>query len=139
MHLLDTDMLTHLHLGHPVVAARAHALADEEIGTTVVTQVELLKGRHDFLLKAANGAELLRAQAVLAQTVGLLERTRIVSIDARAAEIFDRWRGKKGIRKLGRADLLIACIVLANGATLVTRNVRDFRLVPGLAVENWMG
>jgi tRNA(fMet)-specific endonuclease VapC len=42
------------------------------------------------------------------------------------------------LRKIGRADLLIACIALANGATFATRNVRDFKLVPGLRVENWV-
>lgn len=35
-------------------------------------------------------------------------------------------------------DLRIASIVLANGATLLSRNLRDFDRVPGLRVENWL-
>jgi hypothetical protein len=31
------------------------------VGTTIITKIELLRGRHDFLLKAATGDELLRA------------------------------------------------------------------------------
>jgi tRNA(fMet)-specific endonuclease VapC len=34
-------------------------------------------------------------------------------------------------------DRLQAAIALANGATLVTRNTKDYAGVPGLKVENW--
>jgi tRNA(fMet)-specific endonuclease VapC len=44
---------------------------------------------------------------------------------------------RKKLRKIGRADLLIAAISLANRATVVSRNLKDFRQVPGLRVENW--
>jgi len=35
-------------------------------------------------------------------------------------------------------DLKIACICLAHDATLLTRNLADFKPVPGLRVENWL-
>lgn len=35
------------------------------------------------------------------------------------------------------ADGQIAAIAATNGLTLVTRNVGDFRVFPGLQVENW--
>ncbi|HYD06608.1 MAG TPA: type II toxin-antitoxin system VapC family toxin [Reyranella sp.] len=38
---------------------------------------------------------------------------------------------------IGPYDLLIAAQARRRGAILVTSNVREFRRVPGLAVENW--
>jgi tRNA(fMet)-specific endonuclease VapC len=138
MHLLDTDTLTHLHAGHPHVVAQLRVVDDPIVGTTIVTKTELLRGRIDFLLKAATGTELLRAQQWFTRTEELLAQILIVPFDDGAAQVFDRLRTNKSYRKLGRADLLIASIVLANRATLVTRNARHFRQIHGLIVVNWV-
>jgi len=138
MHLLDTDTLTHLHAGHPQVIARLHAVADPIVGTTIITKSELLRGRIDFLLKAAMGAEVLRAQQRFTRTEELLAQILIVPFDETAAKQFDRLRANKAYRKIGRADLLIASIVLANQATLVTRNRRHFQQIHGITVVNWV-
>jgi tRNA(fMet)-specific endonuclease VapC len=138
MHLLDTDTLTYLHAGHPRVVERLRQLADPDVGTTIITKIELLRGRFDFVLKAADGSELLRAQQLLVRTEELLAQILILPMDEAAAVQFDRLRAIKRLRKIGRADLLISSIVLAHRATLVTRNVRHFKQVPGLSVTNWM-
>jgi tRNA(fMet)-specific endonuclease VapC len=138
MHLLDTDTLTHLHAGHPQVIAHLRALDDPVVGTTIITKSELLRGRIDFLLKAATGAELLRAQQWFTRTEELLAQILIVPFGETAATQFDRLGATKAYRKIGRADLLIASIVLANRATLVTRNVRHFRQIHGITVINWV-
>jgi len=138
MHLLDTDTLTYLHAGHARVIERLQALTDPNVGTTIITKIELLRGRIDFVLKAATGAELLRAQQWLIRTEELLEQIIIVPLDVAAATQFDQLRAIRSLRKIGRADLLIASIALANRATLVTRNVRHFKQVFGLNVINWI-
>ncbi len=38
----------------------------------------------------------------------------------------------------GTMDLKIGCVALAHDATVLTRNLVDFRRIPGLHVENWL-
>jgi tRNA(fMet)-specific endonuclease VapC len=136
MILLDTDAFTLHQIGHELFMKRFR-LATEAPTITVVTQVEALRGRHEALLKAEDGARLLRAQQGLARTVQHLALFPVIPFDDAAADEFDRLRQNKKLKKIGRGDLLIAAIALANRATLVSRNEKDFRRVPGLPVENW--
>jgi tRNA(fMet)-specific endonuclease VapC len=136
MHLLDTDTLTHLYAGHPKVIVNLQKLGDPVVTTTIITKVEMLRGRSAFLLKAASGSEVLRAQQLLQRTEALLEELFIMPFDEGAAKEFDTLR--QTYRKVGHADLLIASIVLSNTATLVTRNLQHFRQISGLRVINWV-
>jgi tRNA(fMet)-specific endonuclease VapC len=138
VYILDTDTLTHLHAGHPRVVERARHIDDSDVFTTIITKIELLRGRYEFLLKAADGAQLLKAQDWLLKTELLLAPLRILPFDAAAATEFDRLRGVTNLRKVGRADLLISSIALAHRATVATRNLRDFRRVANLGVVNWV-
>jgi tRNA(fMet)-specific endonuclease VapC len=132
MYLLDTDTLTHLHAGNSNVLERLKSVIDIEVGITIITKVEVLRGRIDYLVKAESGASLLKAQELLFRTETLLNELLIIPIDRSASIEFDR------LREIGRADLLIASITLANRATLVTRNLRHFKQIPGLKLENWV-
>jgi tRNA(fMet)-specific endonuclease VapC len=114
------------------------ALDDPRVCTTIITKIELLRGRFEFMLKAATGKELLRAQQWLILTEELLSQIIVVPFDEHASEQFDRLRAMKGLKKIGRADLLIGSIALARRATLVTRNVRHFNQISDLIVTNWV-
>lgn len=136
MIVLDTDTLTlYLH-DHPGVLQR-HRKAEDEVVITVISRIETLQGRFATILKAADGIELQRGQDRLDQADRDLAAFRIVPINGAASAEFDRLRQLKGLKKIGRGDLLIASITLANRATLVTRNLKDFQKVPGLQAENW--
>jgi tRNA(fMet)-specific endonuclease VapC len=138
MHLLDTDTFSHLQAGHPQVVANLRTVDDPEVGTTIITKIEILRARFDFVLKAATGEHLLRAQHWLSASDELLSSTLIVPLDRAAALQFDHLRRLRKLRQIGRADVLIASITLANDATLVTRNLRHFRQIPNLRVVNWV-
>jgi tRNA(fMet)-specific endonuclease VapC len=138
MFLLDTDVLSMLFREHPSVTERfLRVSATEFVATTVISRIEILRGRFDFLLKAADEAELRRARDSISQSERHLAAIRQMQLEESGVLEFERLRKIKSLRKIGRADLLIACVVLANRATLVTRNVKDFKLVPGLKYENW--
>ncbi len=138
MHLLDTDMLTHFQRGHPRVIEARRALSDPQVGITVITWIEVTRGRCDALLKAANATELTRAQTRLSTDLEMLEAWDVAPVNQRAAAIFADLRTTKGLKKIGRGDLLIASIALAHDAVLVTRNLKHFRQVPRLKLANWV-
>lgn len=137
MYLLDTDTLSALHRENANVIARL-ARTSEVVATTIITRVEILRGRLDYVRKAATGDEVLRAQHWLNRSEELLALIQIVPFDAAAARLFDGLQTIPRLRKIGSPDLLIASIALAHAATLVTRNLRHFQLIPRLRFENWM-
>ncbi len=137
MFLLDTDTLSLLHAGQEKIGQRVRQVDPAEVATTIVTQIEILRARHAFLLKAETGEQLLRAQHWLHQSDALLSQIAIVSFDEKAASEFNALRQQKKLRKIGRADLLIASIVLARRDILVTRNLKHFQQIANLQLDNW--
>jgi tRNA(fMet)-specific endonuclease VapC len=137
-YLLDTDVFTLAHRAtHGLRERIASERAANEVVLSIVTRIEVLRGRIESVLKASDGAGLIRAQDLLRSSETYLADFRILPFDVAAVEHFDRLREDKKVKKTGRADLLIACIALAHGAILVTRNTKDFAHVPGLRLENW--
>ncbi|MEZ4729412.1 MAG: PIN domain-containing protein [Caldilineaceae bacterium] len=138
MYLLDTDTLTYLYAGHPQVVSRLQQAGTPNVATTIITKIEVLRGRMDAIVKAADGGKLLHAQQRFIHSEQFLEEMIVVPVDQLAATLFDRLTKASALQKVGHADLLIASITLANRATLVTRNRRHFAKVPGLALVNWV-
>lgn len=53
-----------------------------------------------------------------------------------SADIYETLKAQK--LGVGPMDLRIASIALEYNATILTRNLQDFKRVPGLRVENWL-
>jgi tRNA(fMet)-specific endonuclease VapC len=138
IYLLDTDIVSLAHHGkHGLWERITAARTADDVVISIVTRIEVLRGRFDAVTKAADGAMLLHAQDLLRQSEVFLGTFRVIPFDTTAVETFERLRDDKRVKKCGRNDLLIACIALANNATLVTRNTKDYANVPGLKLENW--
>jgi predicted nucleic acid-binding protein len=101
MILLDTDTFSLLAAGHPRVAARL-AQAVDDVTVTGVTRIEALEGRFAFILRAADGADMLRAQGWLQRTEADLAPFPPVPFNDAAADEFDRLRQNKKLKKIGR-------------------------------------
>ncbi|MBD2443318.1 type II toxin-antitoxin system VapC family toxin [Dolichospermum sp. FACHB-1091] len=138
MYLLDTDTLTHLHAGNSNVVKQLNTVEDDLIAITIITKIEVLRGRIDYVLKADTGEKLIKAQELLFRTEELLNQLPIIPINQLAADEFNGLRAISKLRKIGQADLLIASITLVNRAILVTRNLRHFQQIPGIKVVNWV-
>jgi tRNA(fMet)-specific endonuclease VapC len=122
--------------GQSAIIRRLESCGDDSVATTVITRIEVLRGRFDHLLKAAMDDEFLHAQRLLQTSEAKLNKLLTCYLDEKSLREFRALLHKKGLKKIGRADLLIASIALANRATLVTRNLKHFKLIPQLACEN---
>ena len=135
LYVLDTDTLSLLQRGHPLVTQRCAAKSPGELAITVSSVEEQLSGRLRFIRKVRKPDDLDRAYQSLIGTVRSLSRLPIMSFPPAA---FTRYHQLIGLKlNVGRMDLRIAATVLEVGGILVTRNVRDFGRIAGLILEDW--
>jgi tRNA(fMet)-specific endonuclease VapC len=123
------------------------------------TCVDLLRNNHqemanklknarpsDFVLPSLVYAELLFGAALSMRPdenrgkINLFVAPfRLIDFNRAAATIYADIREKlqKSGTLIGPNDLIIAATAMAHGATLVTSNVKEFKRVQALRVENW--
>jgi tRNA(fMet)-specific endonuclease VapC len=132
IYLLDTNILIYLIKNQPpAVAERVDALPEDDgLCMSFITWSELLKGAERSVRKT----EVLRRLDALARQVTVIYPAG-PAICRHYAEQFIRL--KDAGTPIGANDLWIACHALAEEATLVTHNTREFRRVAGLRVEDW--
>ena len=134
-YLLDTDHVTLFQHRHPPVVQRVLQCVAESLAVSVVTLEEQVQGRLALLNRAKHEHDVVRGYTRLGETVAFFQAVQVLPYTDEAAATFTRFRGN-GVR-IGTKDLRIAAIALSVGATVVTRNQRDFARVPGLLVEDW--
>ena len=79
---------------------------------------------------------LKRSSSTGAQSGQRIDRLKILERGSEIpAAVFDALLAQRV--RVATMDLRIASIVLSRGMVLVTRNMSDFRKVPGLPIEDW--
>ena len=138
MLVLDTNHLVEFDLASAYGAAlkRRLASAQEELATTIVCAEEQLRGWLAQISRIKDPLMLFEPYARLGARLEFFAEWNVLPWDAAAASHFIALRSAKV--RIGTADLRIASIVLANNATLLTRNIKDFSKIPGLQVEDWL-
>jgi tRNA(fMet)-specific endonuclease VapC len=132
--MLDTNILSDLiHWpGGSAAAAisRLTAAEQESLCTSIVVAAEL-----------RFGVEKSGSPRLAARVEAILERVQILSLDPGADRFYGSLRAQleRSGTPIGANDMLIAAHALAAGCVLVTDNEREFRRVPHLSVENWLG
>jgi len=128
--MLDTNICIYIVKRQPKsVLERFAAVPVGDLGISVITLAELEYG-------ASKSSQPARNREALEQFVSPLQ---IAVFDRHATIVYGRIRAlleKRG-RPIGSMDLLIAAHALSLNVRLVTNNVREFKRVPGLRVENW--
>jgi tRNA(fMet)-specific endonuclease VapC len=133
--VLDTDTLTLLQKNHPNVVQHVAAHRSADVMITVISVEEQLSGWYALVRQAKKKDALARAYQHLANTTTFLSQMTILLLTEAAIDRYLQLRKLK--LKTGAHDLRIAAIALESGAVVVTRNLRDFRRVPNLTVEDW--
>lgn len=128
---LDTNTISYYFRGDAQVVPRLQALPPAELGVPAIVEYELRHG----LLRLPPDAAALR-QAALTQ---LLRPMQVLPFDSECAlhAAHIRVAMEAAGTPIGPHDTLIAATALRYGATLVTRNEREFSRVPGLHWVNW--
>jgi tRNA(fMet)-specific endonuclease VapC len=126
--LLDTDVVIDAIRGRPPGARRRlQAMSPDDVAVCAITVAELWYG--------AEGSQAPESTRALFEQ--FLQPFEVLPFDRPAAEHHGRLRHRLRQKPIGDRDLLIATIALANRLTIATRNVREFRRVPGLKIEDW--
>lgn len=138
MLILDTDHLVEVDRGSALGAALMEKLtqADQEVVTTIVSAEEQLRGWLAQIGRVRDVHRQINAYRRLQQRLDFFAAWHLLPWDVEAADRFKSLRAQR--IRTGTMDLKIASIALARDGTLLSRNLTDFRKVPGLKVEDWL-
>jgi tRNA(fMet)-specific endonuclease VapC len=130
-YLLDTNMCIYImRQTSSKILERFRREAPTDLAISSITVAELKFGME----------KSSRVKENLASLDKFLQPFILTNFDVRAASIYGKLRldlERKGT-PIGPLDTLIAAHALSLGVTLVTNNLKEFKRVPKLRLENWL-
>jgi tRNA(fMet)-specific endonuclease VapC len=130
--LIDASILIEYERGRLDLPAELVDREEEEFFLSVITASELLHGVH-----RARDVHTRARRSTFVEAI--LNHFPILQPNLATARVHSQlWADLASAGSIiGPHDLWLAATALARGLTLVTANLREFRRVPGLAVESW--
>jgi len=130
IYLLDTNIIIYALKGSPVVQDHLKDHYQDPLAISVITLMELYYGAY----------KSEKVESNLGKIKVLEKSLEIISLGEEVVEIFGLIKSKleKKGTPLDDFDLIIAATALSHNSILVTNNVKHFRRIDGLKIENWM-
>lgn len=130
-YFLDTNICIYLLNGSSKrLAEKVLSISPSCIKIPAIVKAELLFGAEKSKRKKENIEKVER----------FLSSIEVIPFDKISATVYSKIRAKLELTGniIGPNDMLIASIVIANGGTLVTNNLKEFKRVPKLKAINWV-
>lgn len=129
-YMLDTNILIYTIRKRPKKVRDAFKEYADYLSMSAITLGELVYGAEKSAQPARN----------LADIEALAARVEVLAFDSQAAQHFGQVRAElaKAGKPIGPYDSMIAGHARSRGLILVTNNLREFKRVPGLRLENWV-
>lgn len=138
MIVLDTDVLSIVQRAegpaYDRLVLRLDA-ADDEVAASIVSFEEQMRGWLAYIAKAKSSNQHIQGYARLHAMLDDFTTRPVLDFDQLAAAEFERLTRSKV--RIGTMDLRIAAITISHDGLLLSKNLTDFRKVPGLRVEDW--
>jgi tRNA(fMet)-specific endonuclease VapC len=128
--LLDTNIVIYVLKRRPIEVLKVFNANASRMAISSITLSELIYGAE----KSPNIAKNLEA------IEDFISHLEVLPYDARASQHYGQIKAtleKKG-KIIGENDIHIAAHAISQGLILVTNNLKEFKRVSNLALENWV-
>ncbi|HWN97585.1 MAG TPA: PIN domain-containing protein [Methylomirabilota bacterium] len=138
MIILDTDVLSIVQRAdgreYEKLVSSLDA-ADDEVAVSIISFEEQMRGWLAFIARGKSTNDQIRGYGYLHALLDDFATRPVLDFDRRCASEFEGLIRAKV--RIGTMDLKIAAIAIAHDALLLSKNLIDFRKVPGLRVDDW--
>ena len=129
-YLLDTNIVIYVLKRRPIEVLEAFNKNVNRMAISSITLSELMYGAEKSIHIDKN----------LEAVEDFVSHLDVLSYDAKASQHYGQI--KSGLEKrgelIGESDIHIAAHAISQGLILVTNNLKEFKRVPNLALENWV-